>query len=35
VEQLMALDDWQTCPHGRPIVFAVSREELARRFQRR
>ena len=35
VEQLMALDDWQTCPHGRPIVFAVSREDLARRFQRR
>lgn len=35
IEQLMALDNWQTCPHGRPIVFALSRQELDRRFERR
>lgn len=35
IEQLVALEDWQTCPHGRPIVFALSREELDRRFERR
>ncbi len=35
IEQLVTLEDWQTCPHGRPIVFALSREELDRRFERR
>jgi len=23
------------CPHGRPIVFSIGRDELDRRFQRR
>ena len=34
VEQLMALENPYSCPHGRPIIFAVSRDELDRRFQR-
>jgi len=34
VDRLMALDNPYTCPHGRPIVFAISREELDRRFHR-
>jgi DNA mismatch repair protein MutL len=34
VERLMALKNPYTCPHGRPIVFTISKEELDRRFQR-
>lgn len=34
VERLMELDDPYTCPHGRPIVFTISQEELDRRFRR-
>ncbi len=35
VEQLMALENPYFCPHGRPIIFTVERDELDRRFQRR
>lgn len=34
VERLMDLENPYTCPHGRPIVFRILREELDRRFQR-
>jgi len=34
VEQLMTLANPYTCPHGRPIIFALSRDELDRRFGR-
>ncbi len=35
VDQLMQEDDPYSCPHGRPIVFSLEREELDRRFGRR
>ena len=35
VEQWIALDDPYHCPHGRPIVFSIPRDELDRRFQRK
>jgi DNA mismatch repair protein MutL len=35
VERLMALENPYFCPHGRPIVFSIGRDELDRRFQRR
>jgi len=35
VEQLMTLENPYFCPHGRPIVFNIERDELDRRFQRR
>jgi DNA mismatch repair protein MutL len=35
VEELMTLENPYFCPHGRPIVFSLGREELDRRFQRR
>lgn len=35
VEQLMTLENPNFCPHGRPIVFTIGRDELDRRFQRR
>ena len=35
VEQLMTLDNPYACPHGRPIVFAISRDDLDRKFQRK
>lgn len=35
VERLMTLDNQYFCPHGRPIIFGISRDELDRRFQRR
>jgi len=31
----MQEDDPYSCPHGRPIVFSLEREELDRRFGRR
>lgn len=34
VERLMTLENPYTCPHGRPIIFTLSREELDRRFGR-
>ena len=35
VDRLMALENPYFCPHGRPIVFSIGRDELDRRFQRR
>lgn len=35
VEQLMTLENPYACPHGRPIVFRLDREELDRKFRRR
>jgi len=34
VDQLMQLENPYTCPHGRRIIFTVSKEDLERRFQR-
>jgi len=34
VENLMTLDNPYACPHGRPIIFKLSRQELDRRFRR-
>ena len=34
VESLMALDNPYACPHGRPIIFQLDREDLDRRFRR-
>ena len=34
VENLMALENPYACPHGRPIIFQLEREELDRRFRR-
>jgi len=34
IDRLMALENPYTCPHGRPIIFAISRQELDRRFHR-
>lgn len=34
VDRLMTLQNPYTCPHGRRIIFSISKEELARRFQR-
>jgi len=34
VEQLSTLENPYFCPHGRPIIHAVSRQELDRRFKR-
>jgi len=34
VERLMTLENPYTCPHGRPIIFTLAREELDRRFGR-
>jgi DNA mismatch repair protein MutL len=35
VDQLMLQENPYSCPHGRPIVFALDREELDRKFGRR
>ncbi len=35
VDQLMRQENPYSCPHGRPIVFSIDREELDRRFGRR
>ena len=35
VDRLMTLENPYTCPHGRPIIFALPREGLDRKFQRR
>jgi DNA mismatch repair protein MutL len=34
VDQLMTLQNPYSCPHGRRIIFSISKEELARRFGR-
>jgi DNA mismatch repair protein MutL len=34
VENLMTLDNPFACPHGRPIIFQLDRQELDRRFRR-
>lgn len=34
VDQLMQLENPYTCPHGRRIIFTVSKEDLDQRFQR-
>ena len=34
LNDLMALPNYQTCPHGRPIITCLGREELAKRFKR-
>lgn len=34
VNDLMALPNHQTCPHGRPIITYLGRDELAKRFRR-
>ena len=34
IESLAGLENPYTCPHGRPIIFSISRQELDRRFQR-
>ncbi len=34
VDRLLTMNNPYTCPHGRPIIFALSREELDRRFKR-
>jgi len=34
IERLMTLENPYTCPHGRPIIFTLSRAELDRRFGR-
>lgn len=35
LDDLFASDNPTTCPHGRPIVFRLSREEIERAFRRR
>jgi len=35
IDSLMDLENPYACPHGRPIIFSVDREDLDRRFQRR
>jgi DNA mismatch repair protein MutL len=34
VEDLFKTENPSTCPHGRPIIFEMSREELAKKFHR-
>ncbi len=34
VDELMVRDDPYSCPHGRPIIFRIEREELDRKFGR-
>ncbi|MDR1452522.1 MAG: DNA mismatch repair endonuclease MutL [Candidatus Margulisbacteria bacterium] len=34
ISDLMALPNYQTCPHGRPTITYLGRDELARRFKR-
>jgi len=34
VENLMVLENPYTCPHGRPVIFQLDREDLDRRFRR-
>ena len=34
LDDLLALPNYQTCPHGRPIITYLGRDELAKRFRR-
>ncbi|GBR74435.1 DNA mismatch repair enzyme MutL [Candidatus Termititenax aidoneus] len=34
IADLLALPNYQTCPHGRPTITYLGRDELARRFKR-
>ncbi|HHW60930.1 MAG TPA: hypothetical protein GX404_03395 [Syntrophomonadaceae bacterium] len=34
VTELLTSAEWKNCPHGRPTVLQISREELDRRFKR-
>ena len=34
LKELLASVEWKNCPHGRPTVLQISREELDRRFKR-
>ncbi|MDR2432086.1 MAG: DNA mismatch repair endonuclease MutL [Candidatus Margulisbacteria bacterium] len=34
VDDLLALPNYQTCPHGRPVITCLGRDELAKRFKR-
>jgi DNA mismatch repair protein MutL len=35
VKDLFKCDNSYTCPHGRPTVFRISHDELAKKFLRR
>ena len=35
VERLMALENPYACPHGRPIIFSISKDDLDRKFKRK
>ena len=34
VDRLLTMENPYTCPHGRPIIFAISRHDLDKRFKR-
>jgi DNA mismatch repair protein MutL len=34
VDRLLTMDNPYTCPHGRPITFAISRHDLDKKFKR-
>lgn len=34
VDRLLTMDNPYTCPHGRPIIFSISRHDLDKRFKR-
>lgn len=34
IEQLKTLDDPYTCPHGRPIIIKISKQEIEKKFNR-
>jgi len=34
IDRLLTMENPYTCPHGRPIIFAISRHDLDRRFKR-
>ena len=34
IDRLLTMENPYTCPHGRPIIFAISRHDLDKRFKR-